>query len=148
MHVTLGSDGEVMPVKFEITPDKVGRRTLTLRVEAAAGEHRASDNRREVDVEIVDQKNHVLLLAGGPNREYQFLRSLLFRDRATTVDVLLETAQPGVSQDAAKILDSFPSRREEMFAYDCVIALDPDWQALTRRKSTCWRNGSPNKGAG
>ena len=62
-----------------------------------------------MDVEIVDQKNRVLLLAGGPSREYQFLRSLLFRDRSTTVDVLLQTAQPGISQDAAKILDDFPA---------------------------------------
>jgi hypothetical protein len=129
-HVTLGGDGEVVPVKFEITPDKVGRRTLTLRVETAVGEGRPGDNQREVDVEIVDHKNRVLLFSGGPSREYQFLRSLLFRDRSTTVDVLLQTAQPRISQDASKILDSFPSRREEMFAYDCVVALDPDWQAL------------------
>jgi hypothetical protein len=129
-RVTLGGDGEVVPVKFEITPEKTGRRTLTLRVKAPEGEQRPGDNQREVDVEIVDQKNRVLLFAGGPNREYQFLRGLLYRDRSTTVDVLLQTAQPGISQDAAKVLDDFPSRREEMFAYDCVIALDPDWQAL------------------
>jgi hypothetical protein len=130
-RVTLGGDGEVLPVKFEILPEKTGRRTLTLRVQAPADDHNSDDNQREADVEIVDHKNHVLLLAGGPKREYQFLRSLLFRDHSTTVDVLLQTAQPGISQDASKILDDFPVRREELFAYDCLVALDPDWQAFS-----------------
>ena len=85
----------------------------------------------EAEIEIVDRKSHVLLLAGGPMREYQFLRTLLFRDHFTTVDVLLQTAQDNISQEATKILNEFPSTREEMFDYDCVVAFDPDWQALT-----------------
>ena len=29
------------------------------------------------------------------------------------------------------MLDDFPATREEMFDYDCVVAFDPDWQALS-----------------
>src|SRR5690606_25680977 len=73
----------------------------------------------------------VLLFAGGPAREYVFLRNLLHRDKDVEVDVLLQSAQPGVSQDASRILDEFPTTREEMFAYDCLVAIDPDWQQLS-----------------
>ena len=63
-------------------------------------------------------------------REYQFLRNQLYRDRYTTVDVLLQSGKPGMSQEAKKILDDFPSTRPEMFDYDCVVAFDPDWKLL------------------
>jgi hypothetical protein len=128
--VILGGDGEVVPVQFELTPEKTGRRTLCLRVQPPPGDRDPQEKYREAEVEIVDHKNHVLLLASGPTRDYQFLRALLYRDHSTTVDVLLQGAPPGISQEAAKILDDFPARREEMYAYDCVVAFDPNWQAL------------------
>ena len=63
-------------------------------------------------------------------RDYQFLRNQLHRDKSMIVDVLLQTAQPGISQDAAKILDQFPSTRKELYQYDCIVAFDPDWTKL------------------
>jgi hypothetical protein len=133
-QVLLGGDGEIIPVRFELTPKKeeIGRRILCLRVQPVAGVRDSADMLREADIEIVDHKNRILLLAGGPTREYQFLRTLLHRDRSVTVDVLLQTAQPGVSQEANKLLAEFPATREAMSAYDCVVAFDPDWQALTQ----------------
>ena len=63
-------------------------------------------------------------------RDYQFLHTLLYRDHATVLDILLQTAQPGISQEAHKLLDEFPTRREELYDYDCIVAFDPDWKAL------------------
>jgi hypothetical protein len=128
--VILGAEGEVVPVRFELSPDEAGRQTLTLKVEAPPADRNPADNRREADVEIVDRKTRVLLLAGGPMRDYRFLRNLLHRDDSMLVDVLLQSAKPGVSQEANQLLDDFPANREEMFQYDCVVAMDPDWKAL------------------
>ncbi len=133
-QVTLGSDGEIVPVKFELPPETPGRMTLCIRIQPPKNDSNLNDNFREDDVEIVDRKNRVMMLAGGPMREYRFLRNLLYRDRSTTVDVLLQSARPGISQDADKLLDDFPVTREEMFEYDCVVAFDPDWQALSREQ--------------
>jgi hypothetical protein len=129
-QITLGGDGEVVPVKFELIPEEPGRRTLCFRVQSPEADRNPADKLREADIEIVDRKNRVLLLAGGPTREYQFLRSLLYRDRSTTVDVLLQSGKAGLSQEARKILDEFPATREEMYDYDCIVAFDPDWRAL------------------
>ncbi len=129
-QVTLGGDGEVLPVKFELTPKTTGRQTLCVRVAAPEGDKNPADNFREADIEIVDRKNHVLLIADGPMREYQFLRNQLFRDRYTTVDVWLQSGKEGMSQDAKKILDAFPATREAMSDYDCIVAFDPDWKRL------------------
>ena len=130
-QVVLGHDGDTVPVKFQVTPTEAGRRQVVLRVVPPRGDHNPNDDHREADVEIVDRKNRVLLLAGGPTREYQFLKALLYRDASTTVDVLLQTGAAGVSQEAAKILDDFPSTREAMYAYDGVVAFDPRWQSLS-----------------
>jgi hypothetical protein len=130
-QVTLGADGEEVPVKFQVTSKEVGRRILCLKVLAPEDDRDPADNLLEADIETVDRKNHVLLLAGGPSREYQFLRNQLHRDKSIDSDVLLQTAHGGVSQDANQILDQFPSSREEMYKYDCVVGFDPDWQALS-----------------
>ncbi|MGH7193913.1 MAG: VWA domain-containing protein, partial [Candidatus Saccharimonadales bacterium] len=129
--VTLGGDGEVVPVLFELTPTEAGRRTLRLRVRPPAADRNPSDNQQEADVEIVDRKTRVLLFAGGPTREYQFLRNQLRRDRDVVVDVLLQSGASGISQDAQEILDAFPNTPEALFEYDALVAFDPDWRQLS-----------------
>lgn len=130
-QVVLGVDGEVVPVKFELTSTEPDRRTLVLRAGAPAQDRNAADNQQEVDIEIVDRQTRVLLFAGGPSREYQFLRNQLRRDKDVVVDVLLQTGSAGISQDANQILDAFPATREALFAYDCLVAFDPDWRVLS-----------------
>ncbi len=135
-RVTLGGDAEIVPVKFDIPGfDSAGRRVVRLRVKPIAEDRDTSDNEREVDVDIVDRKNRVLLFAGGPTREYQFLRNMLRRSELAkngdmTVDVLLQSAGDGVSQDANQILDKFPHTMKELAEYDTIVAFDPDWREL------------------
>jgi hypothetical protein len=130
-QVTLGGDGEVVPVKFDLTPDETGRRTLKLTVRPPASDRNPADNQQEADVEIVDHKTRVLLFAGGPAREYQFLRNQLRRDRDMIVDVLLQTGAEGISQDAHEILEVFPNDASALAEYDAIVAFDPDWRQLT-----------------
>ena len=147
-QVTLGADGEVVPVKFDLEPEKPGRLTLCFRIKPVEADRDEGDNFREADIEIVDRKNRVLMLAGGPMREYRFLRNQLYRDRSTTVDVLLQSGQPGMSQDADTLLDDFPITREEMFQYDCVLGFDPDWQALDTAQIDLLETWTAEQGGG
>ncbi len=130
-QVTLAGDGETTSVKFELPSGSVGRRTLSLRLTPPQGDRNPQDNQRDAVVEVVDRKTKVLLFAGGPSREYQFLRNQLRRDKDVTVDVLLQTGTSGISQDANEILEEFPSQREELYEYDSLIAFDPDWRELS-----------------
>ncbi len=135
-RVTLGGDSEIVPVKFDIPGfDTAGRRVIRFRIKPIAEDKDVSDNQQEVDVDIVDRKNHVLLFAGGPTREYQFLRNMLRRSELAksgdvVVDVLLQSATEGVSQDANQILDTFPHTMQELAEYDTIVAFDPDWREL------------------
>ncbi len=129
-HVALGPDGEMVPVSFDVEPGEPGTFIFQLRVKAPADDGNPRDNKREAEVEVVDRKTRVLLFASGPMRDYQFLRNQLHRDASMTTDVLLQTAQTGISQDANTILDHFPTTPEELYPYDCIVAFDPDWTAL------------------
>jgi hypothetical protein len=128
--VVLGEDGASLTVDFDVVPEGVGKRRFMLRVAAPSDDRDPDDNQRSANVEIVADKNRVLLIAGGPTREYRFLRNLLFRDRDTTSVVLLQSGQPGISQESDEIIYDFPSTEDEMFEYDCIVAFDPDWLAL------------------
>jgi hypothetical protein len=135
-RVTLGRDSETVPVRFDIPGlDSAGRRVVRLRVKPIPEDKDPSDNQREVDVDIVDRKNRVLLFAGGPTREYQFVRNMLRRSELAKsgdmiVDVLLQSAGDGVSQDANQILSEFPHTMKDLAQYDTIVAFDPDWREL------------------
>jgi hypothetical protein len=58
------------------------------------------------------------------------MRNVLERDKSFAVDVLLGTAARGASQDARRILESFPATAEELSTYDCIVAFDVDWRSL------------------
>ena len=129
-NIVLGDRHDVIPVKFEISPTEKGRARSASRSKPRPEDSNANDDEQEADVEIVDRKTKVLLVASGPTREYIFLRNQLRRDKQIIVDVWLQSAPPGISQDANQILESFPSSVEELFEYDCIVAFDPDWTAL------------------
>ncbi len=134
-RIRLPVDGEVLPVKFDLSPQAAGTRSYKIRVSMAEKDLDEKDNERTATVQIVDRKTKVLLFAGGPSRDFQFLRNMLYRDRDTSVDVLLQTGQPGISQEANDILFEFPSTADELFQYDCLIAFDPDWEALSANQA-------------
>ena len=130
-RVTLGGRGEIVPVKFDITPNETGRQMYRLRVKAPPEDSNPTDDQQEADVEIVDRKTKVLLVASGPTREYTFLRNQLQRDKQVVVDVWLQSAPAeGVSQDAHQLLTAFPSTAAELFEYDSIVAFDPDWREV------------------
>lgn len=128
--VVLPADGEPLPVRFDVTPSELGRRTLELRVVGVAAAQEAADDRRTAEIEIVDRKLRVLLAAGGPSREYQYLRGVLNRDKEVVVDVYLQSAAPGASQDASQLLTAFPATAADLEPYDVVVAIDCDWPRL------------------
>ncbi|MDA7949903.1 MAG: hypothetical protein MPJ24_00305 [Pirellulaceae bacterium] len=129
--VVLDQDSQILQTRFEVTPKQTGKRQYQLVVQKLKEDTNFDDNTKEVIVSVVDRKTKVLLLAGGPMREFRFLRNQLFRDPAVVSDVLLQSATIGASQEANKVLETFPATEDELFQYDCIVAFDPDWLALS-----------------
>ena len=130
-EVVLGANGDLSAVRFDVSGlEFPGRRTLLVRVVPPAADRTPTDNRQSAEIEVVDRITQVLLMAGGPSRQYQFMRNVLERDKSFAVDVLLGTGAVGVSQDARRILDVFPATADELAAYDVIIGFDYDWRRL------------------
>ena len=146
--VNIGTTGQIVPVEFELKPEEQGVRLFKLRIKPDAREIEKRDNEKTAKVEIVDRKTKVLLLAGGPTRDFIFLRNQLFRDKESTVDVMLQSARPGISQDAHEILTEFPNDPDELFEYDAVVAFDPDWEALDDEQIELLERFVAEKGGG
>ncbi|MFM8495570.1 MAG: vWA domain-containing protein [Planctomycetia bacterium] len=95
--VVLGADGALATARFDVPGlEATGRRELVMRVAAPAEDRTPADDVQMAEVEVVDRVTQVLLMAGGPSREYQFMRNVLERDKSFAVDVLLGTAAPGI----------------------------------------------------
>jgi RNA polymerase sigma factor (sigma-70 family) len=93
----------------------------------------------------------VLLFAGGPTREYQFVRSVFVNQvdrKKAELSICLQTGAAPAGQDVPpeRLLKRFPSRWSEdtkdngenkydnLGRYDVVIAFDPDWTQLTEEQ--------------
>lgn len=129
-EVELPADGSLISVRFEMSPESVGRRRLAVRAVAPPEDQNPDDDMSQARYEVVARKLKVLAIAGGPTREYQFVRNLLHRDESVELDVWLQTAREGHSQDASRLLDEFPATAEELFEYDAILTFDPDWMSI------------------
>jgi hypothetical protein len=131
LEAILEADGEIAAVRFDVPGLRAsGSRTLVVRVVPPAEDRSPVDDSAAAVIEVVDRVTNVLVMSGGPGREYQFLRNVLHRDASFQVDVLLGTASPGISQDARQILDCFPPSDEAISAYDAIVVIDFDWRSL------------------
>ena len=81
-------------------------------------------------MEVVERKTRVLLIAGGPSREYHFLRNCCSRQGHRPSTCGCKPAVQGISQESHELLFDFPETAEELFEYDCIVAFDPDWTRL------------------
>lgn len=126
-EVTLGEEGKPTSIEFEFLPEETGEWSIMVRTPVDPREKRTDDNSVSSGIEVIEYKTKVLVFAGGPTRDYQFLRNLLFRDKTMELSILLQTAGDPIAQDADVVLKSFPASPQELFPYDVVVALDPNW---------------------
>lgn len=92
---------------------------------------------------IQKKKMRILLFAGGAGRDYQFIRTLLYREvieKRVEMSVLLQTGRDEhVDQDVEgeRLLSRFPDtlkpskdKHMSLNDYDVILAIDPDWTAI------------------
>ncbi|MDA7878457.1 VWA domain-containing protein, partial [bacterium] len=89
--VRVKNDGTLTGIRFELEPEAVGRRRLAIRLVAPSGDNNERDDIRDARYEVVGEKLKVLAVAGGPTREYRFVRNMLYRDNSIQLDAWLQT---------------------------------------------------------
>lgn len=126
VQTTAGPDDRPVPVRIPYRPDRVGRFRYVVEVEPQEGESQTENNRQTRAVEVRKEKIRVLLAWAYPSFEFRYLRNMLERDETISLHTVLQDADPQYAEQDATALPGFPSRREELFAYDVVIFGDVD----------------------
>jgi hypothetical protein len=129
-RIPLGDDGIQKRTSFRLVPKVVGQYEYRARIEDAGPELTRDDNSATASVRVVRQQIRVLMIAGSPSPEVQFLRNALQRDQHVAFAAWLQHADPGFRQPGDKPITRLPNDAEELARYDAVVLIDPDMQAL------------------
>jgi hypothetical protein len=82
------------------------------------------------NVRVVRQKIRVLLIAGFPSSEFQFIRNALLRDDRIEVASWLQTADDKYEHQGHRPIRRLPTTQEELNYFDVLVLADPDPRAL------------------
>jgi hypothetical protein len=119
---TLGANGESQRIRVPHRPTKEGTFDYVLQVEPLAEEVDQGNNRLEQTVTVRKQKIRVLMAQSYPNYEFRFLKHVLERDRsAIELSVVLQEADLEYAEQDQSALRGFPTKRDDLFAYDVII---------------------------
>ncbi len=129
-RIALGEDGILKRTPFRVTPKVVGQYEFRARVEDGGPELTLEDNIASAAVKVVRQQIRVLLIAGGPSPEVQFLRNALMRDQHVEFAAWMQHSDPGFRQPGDRPILRLPSDSAELARYDALLLVDPDLRAL------------------
>jgi len=124
--IPLGGEAGPVEQRFDITADLEGEYEFSARVAPLEDEPVQQDNGRVAIATVLDEKLRVLVVAGRPTYDYQFVTRLFERDRTIDVSCWLQSADPQAVRDGDVIITSLPRKPEEIFAYDAILLIDPD----------------------
>lgn len=128
--ITLGQDSVVKRTVFTFTPDAVGQIDFRAHVGDVGPELTEADNTDVVTIKVVRQTIRVLLIAGYPGPEVQFLRNTLLRDSALEFASWLQSAGEGYEHIGHRPVRRLPANQQELDHFDVVILFDPDMRQL------------------
>jgi hypothetical protein len=129
-EVLVGTGGTVPPVSFELEQAHVGRFVYRADVPVSDRESLTDDNSKHAAVNVIESRMRVLIVAGGPSWDYQFVSRLLERDDTFDVSCWLQSADLSAVRDGNTVIDHLPVAAEELFAYDVIVLMDADKSEL------------------
>ncbi len=129
-RVALGEDGVLKRTTFRVVPKVIGQYEFRARVSDAGPELTMDDNVSTAAVKVVRQQIRLLMIAGSPSPEVQFLKNALLRDQHVESAVWLQHADPGYRQGGDRPIQRLPDDADELGRYDALLLVDPDMRAL------------------
>jgi uncharacterized membrane protein len=123
--VTLGPDGNLQTETLMFDIGGAGARTLQIAAVPLAGEENTANNALTRVVNVGSEPRRILYIEGEPRWEYKFIRQAEEDDRMVQIASMVRTSEnkiyrQGIS-DPKELADGFPSRAEDLFAYQGLI---------------------------
>ena len=148
IRVTAPPDGQPMRLEIGHRPRETGQITYIVEVESKPRESKSENNRIEKTINVREERLKVLYVDLEPRYEFRYLKTFLDRERTIELNVVLQSSDPEYSNQDRAALSTFPSSREDLFAYDVVILGDVEPDFLSRSQMTHLSEFVTEKGGG
>ncbi|MHB1559708.1 MAG: VWA domain-containing protein, partial [Isosphaeraceae bacterium] len=125
-------DGQPERIELVHRPRTTGERTFVVEVDPQPRELQIDNNRIERVITVRKEKLRVLFVDNEPRYEFRYLKNYLERDESIELGVVLLSSDPEYSEQDRSALPTFPSSKDELFAYDVVLIGDADTSYLSQ----------------
>ncbi len=123
--VTLKTDGTLRTESIIFSAGAAGAKNIQVALEPLEGEENTRNNSLTRVVNVEAGRPRVLYIEGEPKWEFKFIRRALEEDRNIHLTTMLRTTQNKVYRQGItnpkELEEGFPSKVEELFAYQGVI---------------------------
>ncbi len=136
------ADGSPIAEAFTVSPDPLSPTVYTADIPPDESEPVAENNARSVLVSPAGRKRRVLVVEGAPGFEHSFMKRALAHDSSLEVDSVVRKGKNADGLDtffvqagagrATALMAGFPARREDLYAYDALVAANIEGDSFTR----------------
>ena len=151
-QVTLKKDGEEQSETLLFNAGAAGVRTVETSIQPLPGEDNVKNNVVMRLVNVDARKPRILYLEGEPRWEFKFLRRAVENDRTIDLVTILRTTQNKIYRQGLEnpdeLKDGFPTKVEELFAFDGIILGSVDAPYLTPGQQTLIKDFVDRRGGG
>jgi len=123
--VTLGPDGNLQTETLMFDIGGAGAKTLQIAALPLAGEENTANNIMTRVVNVGSQPRRILYIEGEPRWEFKFIRQAEEDDRMVQIASMVRTSENKIYRqgiaDPKELAGGFPSRGEDLFAYQGLI---------------------------
>jgi uncharacterized membrane protein len=123
--ISVGPDGNLQTETLMFDIGGAGARTLQIAAAPLPGEENTANNTVTRVVNVASEARRILYIEGEPRWEYKFIRQAEEDDRMVQIASMVRTSEnkvyrQGIS-DPKELAGGFPSRAEDLFAYQGLI---------------------------
>lgn len=142
------AEGE-QDLTLNFTPDKTGEHTMEAFVPPLPEEFVKDNNSASLKVRVVDDKINILLIKEEPDWDFEYLLSMLQRDRRVKLKCVVIKGDPDLSSQPDSIfLDKIPEDKEALTNNDIVILSDVNPSELGTTRMTVLNDWVSKTGGG
>ena len=151
-EVTLKDDGVEQTEAVLFNPGTAAVHVIEAAIEPLSGEDNVKNNVLTRLVNVDSRKPRILYLEGEPRWEFKFLRRAVEDDTTIDLVTMLRTTQNKIYRQGIanpdELKDGFPTKVEELFAFDGLIIGSVDAPYLTPGQQTLIKDFVDRRGGG
>ena len=150
-EIALKADGAVQTETLVFDIGAAGPKTLEIGVDPIAGEENALNDRVTRLVNVEKSKPRILYIEGEPRWDYKFIRRALDDYPNIEIASMLRTTQNKIYRQGTtekELEDGFPSKAEDLFAYQGLIIGTVEASYFTATQQTLIHDFVDRRGGG